>query len=234
MNSESRLPVDSYICIQAFMVNDLHLKGVEKEVYALIYGFSQDGQSEFSGSLSYIQKWVTASKPTVIKAIDYLMTKGLIIKVSDTRNPKSCNHYKINYEVISGLKDSKSTSKETLPVKNEVDKDEENFTSKNSLLVKSACQNLLNNFTSKNIEATSTNSLSVTSKETLPNNINNNINNINSNSPRDNFTLSTPTLEDVTKHAKTYGYDLYIDVEYFYYYNEKHNWKDNNGSPIRS
>lgn len=92
-----KLPNDSYMCIQAFMINDLHLKGVEKEVYALIYGFSQDGQSEFSGSLSYIQKWVTASKPTVIKAIDYLVTKGLIIKVSDTRNPKSSNHYKINY-----------------------------------------------------------------------------------------------------------------------------------------
>ena len=132
------------------MINDLHLKGVEKEVYALIYGFSQDGHSEFSGSLSYIQKWVTASKPTVIKAIDYLVTKGLIIKLSDTRNPKSSNRYKINYEVIGGLKDSKSTSKETLPVKNETTNNEKSFTSKNTLLVESACQNLLKNFTSKN------------------------------------------------------------------------------------
>ena len=127
-HKEQKLPADSYMCIQAFMINDLHLKGVEKEVYALIYGFSQNGHSEFSGSLSYIQKWVTASKPTVIKAIDYLVTRGLIIKTSDTRNPKSCNHYKINYEVISGLKDTKPTSKETLPVKNEVTYDDENFT----------------------------------------------------------------------------------------------------------
>ena len=55
-HKEQKLPADSYMCIQAFMINDLHLKGVEKEVYALIYGFSQDGHSEFSGSLSYIQK----------------------------------------------------------------------------------------------------------------------------------------------------------------------------------
>ena len=50
-----QVPNESYISIQAFMINDLHLKGVEKEVYALIYGFCQDRQSEFSGSLSYIQ-----------------------------------------------------------------------------------------------------------------------------------------------------------------------------------
>ena len=48
-HKEQKLPADSYMCIQAFMINDLHLKGVEKEVYALIYGFSQDGHSEFSG-----------------------------------------------------------------------------------------------------------------------------------------------------------------------------------------
>lgn len=231
---DQKLPTDSYMCIQAFMINDLHLKGVEKEVYALIYGFSQDGHSEFSGSLSYIQKWVTASKPTVIKAIDYLVTKGLIIKVSDTRNPKSCNHYKINYEVISGLKDTKPTSKEALPVKNEEENDDVNFTSKNTLLVESACQNLLKNFTSKNIEATSKNSLPVTSKETLPNNINNNINNINSNSSMDNLTFSIPTREEVLKYAKTFGENLYIDGDYFYYHNDKHNWKDNNGCQIRN
>ena len=231
---ENKLPENSYICIQAFMVNDLHLKGIEKEVYALIYGFCQDRQSEFSGSLSYIQNWVTSSRPTVIKAISELLNKGLIIKVSDTRNPKSCNRYKINFEVIAGLKNSESTSKETLPVKNEEKKHDGSFTSKNSLLVENACQNLLKNFTSKNVDTTSKNSLPVTSKETLLNNINNNINNINFNTSTKNFTFSIPTLDDVLKYAKTFGENLYIDGDYFYYCNDKHNWKDNNGCQIRN
>ena len=166
---------------------------------------------------------MTSSRPTVIKAIADLLDKGLIIKLSDTRNPKSSNRYKINYEVIGGLKDSKSTSKETLPVKNKEINDGEKFTSKNTLLVESACQNLLNNFTSKNNDSTSKNSLPVTSKETLPNNINNNINNINSNSSMDNSTSSIPTLDEVLKYAKTFGDELYIDAEYFFYHNTKHN-----------
>ena len=35
---------DSYICIEAFMVNELKLSGTELIVYAIIYGFSQDGK----------------------------------------------------------------------------------------------------------------------------------------------------------------------------------------------
>ena len=44
----------AYIAIQDWMISDLQLKGNELLTYALIYGFSQDGESEFKGSLKYL------------------------------------------------------------------------------------------------------------------------------------------------------------------------------------
>ena len=49
---------DNYIAIQGFMVKDLELAGNELIAYALIYGFSQDGESQFRGSLSYVADWL--------------------------------------------------------------------------------------------------------------------------------------------------------------------------------
>ena len=45
----------AYIVIQDWMISDLQLKGNELLTYALIYGFSQDGESEFKGSLKYFR-----------------------------------------------------------------------------------------------------------------------------------------------------------------------------------
>lgn len=72
---------DNYILIYGWMVNDLKLKGNELLLYAMIYGFSQDGETEFSGSLRYMQEWLGAgSKHTVLSVIEKLISKGLIKK----------------------------------------------------------------------------------------------------------------------------------------------------------
>lgn len=39
------------------MVEELGLKGSELVAYALIYGFSQDGESWFTGSAQYVADW---------------------------------------------------------------------------------------------------------------------------------------------------------------------------------
>ena len=49
---------NTYINIQAFMRNDLNLKGNELLVYAIIYGFSQDEETKFTGSSTYIADWI--------------------------------------------------------------------------------------------------------------------------------------------------------------------------------
>ena len=51
---ESRVKRDNYILIAGWMITDLHLKGNELIVFAIIYGFSQDGVGTFNGSLQYI------------------------------------------------------------------------------------------------------------------------------------------------------------------------------------
>lgn len=64
--------------IQKWMLTDLNLKSTELMVYAIIYGFSQDGQGECWASLDYFLLWTGASKRSVIRAINSLEEKGLI------------------------------------------------------------------------------------------------------------------------------------------------------------
>lgn len=64
--------------IQKWMLTKLNLKSTELLVYAIIYGFSQDGQGECWASLDYFLLWTGASRASVIRAINSLEEKGLI------------------------------------------------------------------------------------------------------------------------------------------------------------
>lgn len=55
----------NYITIQSWMRTDLKLSGNELIVYAIIYGFSQNKQGEFTGSVQYLADWVGCTKRTV-------------------------------------------------------------------------------------------------------------------------------------------------------------------------
>lgn len=72
---------DNYIAIQGWMITELGLKNSELIVYALIYGFSQDRRSAFTGSLSYLMEWTQSSKQTVLTAIKTLIGRGLIARI---------------------------------------------------------------------------------------------------------------------------------------------------------
>lgn len=84
---------NTYYTVQAWMVNDLGLHGNELALYAIIYGFSQDGRSEFVGSISYIQEWLGCSRQTVINTLKALLEKGLVVK-KVAKNGFDCNAYK--------------------------------------------------------------------------------------------------------------------------------------------
>lgn len=113
----SRILDENYYQIGGWMLNCLQLKGTELQVFAILYGFSQDGESVFSGSLSYLEDWVGASRPTIIKALKELVSKNYIIKETHEINGVTFNRYKANLQVIASLRGSKETlqgSKETL------------------------------------------------------------------------------------------------------------------------
>lgn len=110
---------ESYFQISGWMLNRLKLKGTDLQIYALIYGFSQDGESEFTGSLQYLCEFTGTSKPTVIKSLKALCEKEYIIKREKNMYGVVFNRYKANLQVVKELySDSKETftgSKETLP-----------------------------------------------------------------------------------------------------------------------
>ncbi len=71
---------DNFVVEHGWMVNRLQLKGNDLRVYAIIYGFSQTGGQEFTGSLQYLADWVNGSKQGVQKNLRALLDRGLIKK----------------------------------------------------------------------------------------------------------------------------------------------------------
>ena len=74
----TKVKKENFVCIQGWMISELRLKGNDLLVYAIIYGYSQDGSSCFSGGLQYLADWVNGTKRGVQKNLDNLMAKGLI------------------------------------------------------------------------------------------------------------------------------------------------------------
>lgn len=126
--ADSKIKDESFFLTSGWMLNRLNLKGVPLQIYSIIYGFSQDGESCFTGSLQYLSDFTNASKPTVIKALKELVDRELVIKIENEMNGVKFNKYKANLLVVKnfnwGSQDSlpggsKETllggSKETLP-----------------------------------------------------------------------------------------------------------------------
>lgn len=72
----------------------LGLKGNELLVYAVIYGFSQDNDSWFTGSQSYLAQWCNSTRQGVQKNLNSLINKGLIEKRPTTINGVLYNDYR--------------------------------------------------------------------------------------------------------------------------------------------
>lgn len=84
---------NTYIVIQSWMVTDLKLSGNDLLVYAIIYGFSQDGESRFTGSLQYLADWCNATKAGIQKNLKNLIDAGLIEKYETFKNSiKFCEY----------------------------------------------------------------------------------------------------------------------------------------------
>lgn len=89
----------NYITILGWMVNKLNLTGNELLCYALIYGFSQDKQSSFTGSRKYIAEILGfKSLNSVDTLLKKLVDSKLIIKESQNINNVVFNSYKTNLQ----------------------------------------------------------------------------------------------------------------------------------------
>lgn len=101
-----------YITILAPMVSKLKLSGNNLIIFALIHGFTKDGDHNFNGSLEYICKWTNLSKSTVIVTLKALVDNGLINKKETIINGVKFCSYTTNYDNLVKICNS---SQESIP-----------------------------------------------------------------------------------------------------------------------
>lgn len=100
---KTKIKNENFYVIQGWMVNELGIKGNELNIYAIIYGFSQEENSWFEGSLQYLIDWTGLSKKTIITSLVSLIEKDLIDKKEEIKNNiKFCKYKCKNY--TSGVK----------------------------------------------------------------------------------------------------------------------------------
>ena len=92
----NKITDNNYIHIEGFMRTQLNLKGNELLVYAVIYGFSQDGKNKFIGSTDYLVELVGATRKTVMTTLQNLCDKNLIKK---EKTGNYCSYF-VNLEYI--------------------------------------------------------------------------------------------------------------------------------------
>lgn len=85
----------TFFTVQSFMVNQLGLRGNDLTVYAIIYGFSQDGESVFHGSRQYLADWCNSTVRGIQKNLNNLMERHLIEQVYH-----STDNHQVHYRAI--------------------------------------------------------------------------------------------------------------------------------------
>ena len=100
-----RIRDENFYTVLGWMLNVLGLKGNEHIVFAIIYSFSQDGESEFTGSISYLQSFANIkSHNTVTTTLQSLQEKNYILKREFIKdNVRRCA-YRVNLEFINRCK----------------------------------------------------------------------------------------------------------------------------------
>lgn len=104
-----KIEYNNYLNIQGWMRTELNLRGNDLLVYAIIYGFSQDSNSKFIGSLQYLADWCGATKQGILKNLNNLINMGLILKEDSYINGIKYTQYscialnKVSYSVKQSL-----------------------------------------------------------------------------------------------------------------------------------
>ena len=90
---------NNYIIIPGFLRTRLDLKGSELIITAIIYGYSQDGNSWFMGKTEYIAEWAGITDKNVLRSLKSLTEKGILEKKEMLVNNKAKRcYYRFNFE----------------------------------------------------------------------------------------------------------------------------------------
>lgn len=84
---------ENYIVMHGWMRNKLGLKGNDLIVYAVLWGFSQDGESEFRGTVDYIAEFTGSVRRTVVRSLQSLEQIGYVKRVERNFKEGKTNGY---------------------------------------------------------------------------------------------------------------------------------------------
>ena len=111
----------NYITIPGFLRTRLDLKGSELIITALVYGYSQDGNSWFMGKTEYIAEWAGITDKNVLRSLKSLTEKGILEKkeIFVNNKAKRC-YYRFNFE-CAGYQNSTVAGYQNGTVNNNID-----------------------------------------------------------------------------------------------------------------
>ena len=103
-----------YYQISGWMGKRLGLRGNDLICFAIIYGFSMDGESQFKGNLTYLAECMFATQPTALMCLKKLLGCNLILKQEELVYGKKRCYYATNIIYNEGTFDVIDTTKEPL------------------------------------------------------------------------------------------------------------------------
>lgn len=89
---------NDYIVIQEPMISALGLSGISLLVFAVIHGFTKDGEQHYRAFPEDLMKWTGASERSVKAVLKSLLDKGYINRSKVVYRGKSTFEYWTNYE----------------------------------------------------------------------------------------------------------------------------------------
>lgn len=141
---------NDYMVTLAPMKRKLKLKGHALDLFAIIYGYSKDGESTCRASLTYLAEWLDTDKHAVSKILKRLVDAGYINRIEYRRGDMKCYEYTSNYGAMlakaergepMGLPTAKRVVKNTTVVK----MTQKGCKNDNETVVKMTTNNLDNN-----------------------------------------------------------------------------------------
>lgn len=91
---------NDYIVIQEPMISTLGLSGVSLLVFAVIHGFTKDGEQRYRAFPEDLMKWTGASERSVKAVLKTLLDRGYINRSKVVYRGKSTFEYWTNYEEL--------------------------------------------------------------------------------------------------------------------------------------
>ena len=143
---------ESFYTVFGWMINRLKLKGNEVKVYAVIYGYSQNGVGEFIGSRKYVMNasGITSNK-TICKILKNLVDKGYIVEIPRCKTNGYINVYKaVPKEVLFKMLEERNGGKKEAATLNDSCDTSKNEIENDVFFTPSKCKN----YTSDSVKST--------------------------------------------------------------------------------